>query len=70
MKLTDIFHVLVGLLAGALNLFDPLISLQLVLLFVSYQLLEQLRKRDRGWRDVLEFSVGWFAGVIIALALS
>ncbi|RLG75331.1 MAG: hypothetical protein DRO14_04685 [Thermoprotei archaeon] len=66
-KLSDVIHVVAGIVAGLLNIVNPLVSLQLVLLFISYEFLEQLRVGDKGWLDILEFTLGWLAGTTVVL---
>jgi len=56
-------HVLVGVLAGALNAYNPLVSLQLVLIFLIYQFIQVFIKPDMDWEDVAEFAVGWLVGL-------
>lgn len=68
-KVKQAVHFLAGVVAGLLNAWSPLAAMQLVLLFAAYELLEQLRIRDRSYEDVLVFSVGWGAGVATAYAL-
>jgi len=58
-----VVHVLAGVLAGILNMYSPLVALQLVVLFSVYQLIEAISNPEKDWQDVLEFTVGWFIGL-------
>jgi len=60
-------HILAGALAGALNAYSPIVALQLVLLFIAYQLIEAISNPERDWEDVAEFMVGWLLGLSIVL---
>jgi len=58
-----------GVLAGLLNAVNPLISLQLILLFLLYQLAEAISNPERDWEDIGEFTGGWLVGVAVYLLL-
>jgi len=60
-------HILLGFTAGALNAVNPLAALQLVLLFLLYQLIEAISRPEKDWEDVAEFTAGWLAGLAVAL---
>jgi len=60
-------HILLGLIAGALNALNPIAALQLVLLFLLYQLIEAITRPEKDWEDVAEFTFGWLVGLALAL---
>lgn len=62
----SIIHVLLGFIAGILNSINPLVSIQLILIFLWYELLEQLRINDLSYIDTFEFAIGWFIGIIVS----
>ena len=67
LKLYDIIHFFTGLTVGILNSVSPLVGLQGIILFISYELLEQLRIHDKSYRDVLAFGLGWGCGIVPVL---
>jgi len=50
-----------------LNAYSPIVALQLVLLFSTYQLIEAISNPERDWEDVAEFTAGWLLGLSIVL---
>ena len=67
LKWYDIAHFLMGVATGVLNNYNPLFSLQAVLLFSIYEFLEQMRIWDKSYRDVFCFGLGWATGLALAL---
>ena len=64
-KWYDIIHFLMGFFCSLLNVVNPLLAFQALVLFCMYELLQQLRVLDFSFRDVFAFGIGWAAGALL-----
>lgn len=65
--LTDISHIVGGVFTGIITCINPLGGYILTLSYILYQISDYLEERDLGElkEDILEFTIGLFAGVCI-----
>ena len=68
-NLSDIIHFFYGFFTSFLLTVNYMASLEALLLFVFYELLEQLRIWDKSYKDILEYAIGWSLGVIFFLVI-
>ena len=63
--ITDVMHVLGGILTSAASFKSPLLSTFMFASFIAYELSEYYRLNDQVYKDILEYMVGLYAGYLI-----
>jgi len=66
----SIVHFLSGLLCGFYIEVYTAFSVGLLVLFLTYEVVELVRIRDLGYKEILEFSVGYVLGFFIFLLMA
>lgn len=66
----DIVHVAAGMVSCILTVKYVVVGVVSTVLFIVYQLDEGWHIRDESWRDILEYSVGYYLAGLMALILN
>jgi hypothetical protein len=67
MNIGDIAHIVAGLIASLATFINPVAGVLATALFIIYELDEEWHIRDESYRDILEFAVGYYVGIITKL---
>jgi len=62
-----ILHFTAGAVSGFSVLVNPTLSAVSALLFVTYELVEMVRRMDFAYPELLDFSLGYFASCVLLL---
>jgi len=66
----SLIHFLTGLLTGFFIHAYTAFALGLLVLFLTYEVVELVRIRDLGYKEILEFSIGYVLGFFIFLFMA
>ena len=64
MDLTDVAHVIGGVLTAVASYVNPTLAIMLFASFIIYELDEGWRLSDAAYKDILEYMIGLYAGFI------
>jgi hypothetical protein len=67
MNIGDVAHIIAGLIASLATFINPAVGVLATALFVIYELDEEWHLKDESYKDILEFAVGYYAGIITKL---
>jgi len=67
MNIGDIAHVFAGLIASLATFINPVAGVLATALFIIYELDEEWHLEDDSYKDILEFAVGYYVGIITKL---
>ena len=65
MKITSLAHYIGGLLAALTGKFYPVLAVIATVLFIIYELDEDWHLNDKAFRDIREYLIGFFVGLIL-----
>jgi len=69
MKITSLAHYIGGLIAALVGCYYPALSALATLLFIVYEVDEDWHLNDKAFRDIREYLIGFFAGIILLLGV-
>ena len=67
MNIGDIAHIVAGLIASLATFINPVAGVLATALFIIYELDEEWHLKDESYKDILEFAVGYYVGIITKL---
>jgi hypothetical protein len=62
-------HVVAGFLAALATVWYPVLGVVATLLFLVYELDEQWHLSDVAYEQILEYSIGYYLGITVAITL-
>ncbi len=63
MKYRNVFHYIAGGITAWISMTNPVLGLTLALTFLVYEIMNDWRKGDHSYHDVLEFLIALFVVV-------
>jgi hypothetical protein len=69
MNIGVVAHVAAGFLAALATIWYPALGVVATLLFLVYELDEQWRLSDVAYEQILEYSVGYYLGIAVAITM-
>jgi hypothetical protein len=67
MNIGDVAHIIAGLIASLATFINPVAGVLATVLFIIYELDEEWHLKDESYKDILEFAVGYYVGIITKL---
>ena len=67
MNIGNVAHIIAGLIASLATFINPVVGVLATVLFVIYELDEEWHLKDESYKDILEFAVGYYVGIITKL---
>jgi len=65
-----VLHFLAGLITGITSMFNPALSDIIFVGFIVYEAIEAVYKKDKAWKDIMEYMVGLYASAVWIVILN